>query len=263
MSDARERHDHVQRNRAAWDRRSTEYRELGRRGWASDDPSWGIWNVRERDVNALPAVAGKDAIELGCGTAYWSAWLARRGARVVAIDNSARQLDTARELQKEHGLPFPLIHGDAERVPLPDASFDLAFSEYGASLWCDPHVWIPEAARLLRAGGDLVFLRPSVIQTLCVPDADAAASDRLLRDYFGMHRVEWSDDDSVEFELPLGEWIDVFRENGFEIVRLIELRPPDGTTSRFTHVTPEWARRWPTEWIWHLRKSGASARRES
>ena len=254
MRNVRDRSDHVQRNRAAWDRLSTEYRELGRRGWASDEPSWGIWGIRDRDVHALPSVAGKDVIELGCGTAYWSAWLARRGARVVAVDNSARQLDTARELQKEHGLEFPLIHGDAERVPMPDASFDLAFSEYGASLWCDPHVWIREAARLLRAGGDLVFLRPSVIQTLCVPDADAAASDRLLRDYFGIHRVEWSDDDSVEFELPLGEWIRVFRENGFEIVRLTELRPPEGTTSRFTHMTPEWARRWPTEWIWHLRK---------
>ena len=55
----------------------------------------------------LDDVAGKDTIELGCGTAYVSAWLARRGARPVGIDNSAKQLETARRLQEEHGLDFP------------------------------------------------------------------------------------------------------------------------------------------------------------
>ena len=78
--------------------------------------------------------AGQDVIELGCGTAYVSSWIARRGARVVAIDNSAQQLATARRLQHEHGLDFPLIHGNAESVPHPTASFDFAISEYGACL---------------------------------------------------------------------------------------------------------------------------------
>ena len=83
-------------------------------------------------------VDGLDVIELGCGTAYWSAWLARRGARPVGVDITPEQLATARELQAEHGLEFPLVEASAEAVPLPDASFDLAFSEYGASLWCEP-----------------------------------------------------------------------------------------------------------------------------
>ena len=86
---------------------------------------------------------GLDTIELGCGTGYVSAWLARRGARPVGIDNSEAQLATARRLQAEHGIEFPLIHGNAETVPLPDASFDLAISEYGASIWADPYRWVP------------------------------------------------------------------------------------------------------------------------
>ena len=65
---------------------------------------------------------------------------------------------SARALQLEFGLEFPLLHGNAEEVPFPDGSFDLAISEYGASIWCDPYRWIPEAARLLRSGGELVFL---------------------------------------------------------------------------------------------------------
>ncbi len=118
----------------------------------------------------LPAdPAGLDVIELGCGTAYVSAWLARRGAKPVGIDNSETQLETARRLQREHGLEFPLIHGNAEDVPLPDASFDLAISEYGASIWCDPYKWIPEARRLLRPGGRLVFLVNSALVMLFVP----------------------------------------------------------------------------------------------
>jgi SAM-dependent methyltransferase len=81
-------------------------------------------------------VAGRDVVELGCGTAYVSAWLARRGARVVGVDLTPEQLDTARRLQEQHGLSFPLVEASAEAVPLPDESFDLAVSEYGAK-WVD------------------------------------------------------------------------------------------------------------------------------
>ena len=101
--------DHVELNRTVWDRLSVEYAEGGRRGWSETELTWGIWGLPEREVRALPQVAGRDVVELGCGTAYWSAWLARRGARVVGLDNSSRQLATARELQREHGLVFPLM----------------------------------------------------------------------------------------------------------------------------------------------------------
>ena len=127
-------------------------------------------------------------IELGCGTAYVSAWLARRGARPVGVDLSAKQLETARAMQAEHGLAFPLHHASAEDVPLPDAGFDLAVSEYGASLWCDPDAWVAEAARLLRPGGLLVFLTNSLIATLCSPDT-GPAGERLVRDQRGLRAV--------------------------------------------------------------------------
>ena len=56
---------------------------------------------------------GKETIELGCGTGYVSAWLARRGARPTGTDNSEAQLATARELQERFGIEFPLPHGNA------------------------------------------------------------------------------------------------------------------------------------------------------
>lgn len=248
--------DYVAANRAHWDEAAAGYVASGERNWASE-PSWGIWNIPESDVHLLPDdLDGRDVIELGCGTAYVSAWLARRGARPVGIDNSPKQLETARRLQAEHGLDFPLLLGNAELVPLPDASFDVAISEYGAALWCDPYKWIPEVSRLLRPGGELAFLTNSALVTLCVPDleSDGPATDRLLRPYFGMHRNDWPDTDGVEFHLNHGDWIRLLRASEFEVLELIELRPPEGATTTYAWADIEWARKWPTEEAWRARK---------
>ena len=75
-----------------------------------------------------------------------------------------------RGLQDEHDLRFPLIHGSAEAVPVADATFDLAISEYGAAIWCDPYSWIPEAARVLRPGGRLIFLGNGPLLVLTMTD---------------------------------------------------------------------------------------------
>jgi len=248
--------DHVLRNRLAWDEWAESYAEPGLRSWAAAEPSWGIWGIAEADASVLPAdLDGRDSIELGCGTGYVSAWLARRGARPVGLDNSAGQLATASELQDRFGLRFPLFQASAERAPFADATFDLAISEYGASIWCDPYAWIPEAARLLRPGGQLIFLVNSVLLMLTVPDeADLPATEQLLRPYFGMHRFEWPDDDSVEFHLGHGEMIRLLRRCGFEIEDLLELRPPPGATTQHPLATLEWARKWPCEEVWKARK---------
>jgi SAM-dependent methyltransferase len=195
-------------------------------------------------------------VELGCGTAYVSAWLARLGARPVGVDPTLAQLQIARRRQKEHALTFPLIRAAGEQVPLAAASFDIVVSEYGAAIWADPYRWIPEAARLLRPGGELVFLGNSTLVMLCVPDYEGLAAGRLLRrDQFGMHRFEWPDDDTVEFHLSHGDWIRLLRAEGFDIEELIELRPSDDQRgSSYDFVTTEWARRWPAEEVWRARK---------
>lgn len=243
------------RNRAFWNGVAAEWVQPGREDWAAEEPRWGIFRVPEAELGVLPPeLEGKEAIELGCGTGYVSSWLARRGARPTGIDNSEGQLATARALQREFGVEFPLLHGNAEQVPLADASFDLAISEYGASIWCDPYRWIPEASRLLRPGGELVFLVNSVFTMLCGPDdEDEPATDRMIRPYFGMRRYEWPDG-SVEFHLPHGKMIALLRESGFEVEELIEVRPREGATTRFSQIDLAWARRWPIEEVWRARK---------
>lgn len=174
---------------------------------------------------------------------------------MVGLDLSPRQLATARAMQREFGREFPLVRASGEEVPLGTARFDLAFSEYGVCLWCDPHRWIPEAARLLRDGGRLVFLTNSVLMTLAQPDEDdVAATDRLRRAQRGLHRVEWPGHDEVEFHLGHGDMLRCLRANGFELEDLIEVWPPEGATTRYPFVTLDWARRWPCEEIWIARR---------
>jgi SAM-dependent methyltransferase len=183
--------------------------------------------------------------------------MAREGARAVGLDNSPAQLETARRMQDAFDLHFPLHLGNAEQTPFADASFDLIISEYGASIWCDPYKWIPEAARLLRPGGELIFLVNGTLMVLCTPpDAleDTPATMQLSRPYFGLHRTEWVDTEAVNFFLGYGDWIRVLRANGFDVEDLIELQAPVGAAPLYSLVTPEWARQWPSEEIWKARK---------
>jgi SAM-dependent methyltransferase len=157
-------------------------------------------------------------------------------------------------MQQEFELEFPLIEADAAETGLPSASADLVVSEYGASIWVDPYRWIPEAARLLRPGGELVFLRNTTLVILCSPDGDAPAVEQLVRPQFGLHRVDWWD--GVEFHLAHGDWIRVLRANDFEILDLVELQAPETAVSNeyYDYVTADWARQWPAEEIWRAQK---------
>src|SRR5262245_53944290 len=249
--------DHARRNREVWNRWAASYVDPGRAAWARPEPCWGIWGVPESTLGILPDVRGLDVIELGCGTGYVSARLARRGARPVGLDLSPAQLASARTFQREFGLSFPLVQASAENVPLADGRFDFAISEYGACLWADPYRWVPEAARLLRPGGRLVFLTNAFLLTLCMPDVETgAAGNHLLRDAFGMHRLTWSTGSEVEFHLSHGDWIRLLRANDFEVEALIEVRPPADATSRYPFVSLDWARRWPCEEVWKARRRG-------
>jgi SAM-dependent methyltransferase len=240
----------------AWTRANAEYTDArAERAWAKEEIDWGIWHIPESELRALPDVTGKDVVELGCGTAYFGAWLKKAGAaRVVGVDPTPAQLETARRCNETFGLGLELIEAFGEDVPLPDSSFDLVFSEYGASIWADPYRWIPEAARLLRPGGELVFLRNSTLVILCSPEEDVPAEERLHRPQFGMHRFQWPGE-GVEYHLSHGDWIRLLRGNGFEILDLIELQAPADaeTHKQYDYVSADWSRKWPAEEIWRAR----------
>ena len=250
--------DDAKRNREDWTSANAEYTDArASHTWAAAEITWGVFGVPEASLGTLGDVDGLDVVELGCGTAYVSAWLARRGARPVGVDVTPAQLATARRCQGEFGLDFPLVEASAEDVPLPSGSFDLAVSEYGASIWCDPHLWIPEAHRLLRPGGRLWFLRNSTISILCAPD-EGRPAETLLRPQRGLGRLEWPGEICVEWQLPHGELFRLLRRTGFNVVDLVELYPPDDAVdhSYYEGFSVEWGRKWPSEEIWVAEKPG-------
>jgi SAM-dependent methyltransferase len=245
-------------NRALWAMVNAQFTDAhAHDAWAAGEITWGLFDVPERELCVLGDVAGLDVIELGCGTAYLSAWLAKRGARPVGVDVTPEQLNTARRCQERFGISFPLVEANAEDVPLSDDAFDLAVSEYGASVWCDPELWVPEAARLLRPHGRLVFLTNSVLVTLCVPDEGGHAEGRLLRPQRGMSRMQWPGG-GIEFHPSHGEWIRVLVDNGFVVEALHELYAPHGakTHEYYDIASAQWAGQWPVEDLWVSRLTG-------
>ena len=247
--------DHERQNRAAWNADADDYQARhGEQLEESTGLAWGVMQIPEAELRVLGDVAGKDILELGCGAAQWSIALAKLGARPVGIDLSDRQLEHARRLQADADLDFPLIHASAENVPLPDASFDIVFCDHGAMTFADPYRTVPEASRLLRPGGLFAFSHHTPIESIVWPLDSDRVGDRLVVDYFGMHRLD--DGETSTFQLPYGEWIRLFRANGFVIEDLIETRPAEGATSSYRDAEElAWARRWPAEEIWRVRKA--------
>ena len=246
----------LERNVATWTKANSAYTDASAaQAWANDEISWGMFHIPESGLNVLGDVAHLDVVELGCGTAYVSAWLAKRGARVTGVDPTPAQLETARRLMDETGIGFELVQAPGESVPLPDASFDLAISEYGACLWADPYRWVPEAARLLRPDGRLIFMTNSNISMLTMPPV-GKVTEQLQRPLFGLFESVWPGEIGVEYHLPHGEWIRHLRATGFEIEALHELQAPAGAEDHgfYDYVDVKWARKWPSEEIWVARK---------
>jgi SAM-dependent methyltransferase len=239
-------------NRALWAVMNERFTDAAAEDmWSRPDTAWGLFAVPERDLGVLGPVYGLDVVELACGTAYFSAWLARAGARTVAVDLSHEQLMTARRMQAQVGPVFPLIQGDGERVPLASGRYDLVVSEHGAAAWCDPERWLPEAARLLRPGGRLVFMTNSHLSALCVPAEEGVAGERLLRGQREAYRVRWPGG-GVEFHPSHGDWVRLLRGSGFVVVAMHEIyAPPESNDHSFYEiVSKDWATRWPAEEVW-------------
>ncbi|HKI59141.1 MAG TPA: hypothetical protein VKA00_08005 [Trueperaceae bacterium] len=154
--------------------------------------------------------------------------------------------------------PTPDGEGAQEAVPAPTAG-----SGHAAAIWCDPYRWLPEAQRLLRPGGRLVFLGSHPLVTVCSPWDGSDPVRELVRPYFGLHRTDWTevevDPGGIEFNLPVSAWFALFEEVGFEVEGYLEPRPVDGAEPEVPFITHDWARQWPCEQVWRVRKPPAAS----
>ena len=251
--------EHVRRNREAWDRYAAEYAEPGHRTRGPATRPTGASSASPRSRSAAAAATSTAWTRSSSAAAPatcrpgWPAAARVRSASTTRRRSSRRRAASRREF----GIEFPLHLGNAEQTPFPDESFDLAISEYGATIWCDPYRWIPEAARLLRPGGQLIFLVNGTILMLCAPDQDERAGrpTGCSRPTSACTASSGRTTPSVEFHLGYGDMIRLLRDNGFEVEDLVEVRPPADADQPLSRTSPlEWARRWPAEEIWKARK---------
>jgi ubiquinone/menaquinone biosynthesis C-methylase UbiE len=246
---------HVRKNRRYWEGVSERYQREHASQLGGKKPVWGVWGLPESRLRVLGDVRGKHVLELGCGGGQWSRWLGEMGARPVGLDLSLNQLRHATALMERADVRFPVVNADAERTPFADACFDVVMCDHGAMTFADPHRTVPEVARVLRPGGLLAFCHASPFQFVCWDDDEERVTERLVHPYFGMRK--W-DEETVDFMLPYGEWIRLFRQNGLEVEDLIEPRPPAGARTTYGwYASLGWARRFPAESIWKLRRRRA------
>lgn len=212
--------------------------------------AWGVWRIPEATLRILGHVDGRDVLELGCGAAQWTRALRQVGARAVGVDLSDRQLAHARR----QDAAIPLVQGNAEHLPFRNQAFDIVFCDHGATVFAAAEKIVAEAARVLRPGGRLAFCMSTPIRDICVDRSEGRVTAQLADDYFGLSAFD--DGQSVEYQLPYGAWIRLFRRNALLVEDLVELQAPADATTTFADFVPAaWARRWPAEHIWVLTKT--------
>ena len=242
----------VRHNRAFWEADSDAYQRLHGDALSESPLAWGVWRIPEAEVRALGDVTGRDVLELGCGAAQWASALYDRGARATGLDVSWRQLEHARERSE---APVPLVQASAEQLPFAPRSFDVVFCNHGALSFCDPRRTIPAVAQVLRPGGLLAFCVTHPLVYLTWNERKEKQSRRLHRGYDDLGRMHLGEEGTIDWVLPAGDWVRLLRSNGLEIEDLLELRAPKGATTTYEDFVPyKWARRWPAEQIWRVRR---------
>lgn len=255
-----ETNEHVRKNREHWEHEADEYQERNRsqlNRW--DRLGWGTYDIPEDRLQALGDVHDVRALEFGCGGCQSGIKVTERGADVTGLDLSFAQLRHGLTNFEETGVRFPLVQASGEAVPFRDGSFDLVFCDHGVMGFADPFLTVPEVARVLRPGGLFVFngTTPWIWVAWGDQDEELPTTREMRADYFEMRSIESNDPSwrTTEFQLTYGDWIRLFRANRLVIEDLIELRPdPDATTTYDDYAPLEWARAFPAEHIWKVRK---------
>lgn len=102
-------------------------------------------------------VHGRRVLDAGCGDGVLTWTLARRGANAVGVDADPVMLEAARRAAAGAGIEATFVEAELERLPFPDASFDVVVAVTVLCFVPDPASAIPELVRVLRPGGRLVL----------------------------------------------------------------------------------------------------------
>jgi ubiquinone/menaquinone biosynthesis C-methylase UbiE len=232
----------VRANRRWWDADADAYHAEHGDFLGAADFMWCPENLREQDARLLGDVRDRTVLEVGCGAAMCSRWLAAQGARPVAFDLSAGMLRHARHQARRTGIRVPLAQADAQHLPFRNDAFDIAFTAFGAIPFvADSAAVMREVARVLRPGGRWVFATTHPIRW-AFPDDPGPDGLRATMSYFDRTPyVEFARDATpiyVEHHRTLGDRVREIVAAGFRLVDLIEPEWPPGHIQEWGQWSP-------------------------
>jgi SAM-dependent methyltransferase len=200
----------------------TDYEAIADRFAARiDQRPWNVLYERPATLALLPDVDGKDVLDAGCGHGWYADWLARRGARVVAVDRSARMVELTTERLAGRGRVIRADLSDLREI-LADASFDLVLSSLVLHYVADIPGTFREWARLLRSGGLVVLSTHHPTH-----DAKSLLEPGYLVEEIIEERWGWLAEQMRYYRRPLSSLTEPLADAGFAIERIVEPRPSE------------------------------------
>jgi SAM-dependent methyltransferase len=186
----------------------------------------------------LPPLRGLRVLDLGCGFGWFCRWARQEGAaRVTGIDVSEKMLARARATTEETDVAY--TRADMERLELPAASFDLAYSSLAFHYIADLDRLMGEVARSLGPGGSLVFSVEHPIYT--APARPGWAVDRTGRKTWpvdgylaeGPRSTDWLTTGVIKQHRTIGTYLSLLLRVGFTITHVEEWGPtPEQVAAR-------------------------------
>lgn len=225
-------------NRSWWDANADDYQAEHGEYLGDARFLWCPEGVYEDEAGLLGVVSGRDVLEVGCGAAQCARWLVGQGARVVAFDLSARQLQHARRIDEQSGRPaLRLVQADATALPFADASFDVVCSAFGAVPFVsDSELLMREVARVLRPGGRWAFSVPHPLRW-ALPDLPDEEGLVVRHSYFDRRPYVEQDEDGeatyVEHHRTMGDRIRELTAAGLAVRDLVEPEYPEELGDRW------------------------------
>lgn len=203
----------------------------------------------------LPAVAGLSGLDIGCGEGHNTRQVARRGARLTAIDIAETFIAHARQREAEEPLGITYRVASAVELPFAEAQFDFAMATMSLMDMAAPDLALAEVCRVLKPGGFLQF-------SITHPGTDTPHRRNLrneqgltyaleLGDYYRNREGEVDEwifgaappevrERHRKFRVPrftrtLSQWLNLLVDIGFQLERVEEPRPSEETVA----VCPE------------------------
>lgn len=247
-------------SRRWWDQDAAAYLAEHGEFLGDADLLWCPEGLRESEAGLLGPVAGRRVLEVGCGAAGGARWVATQGGHVAAVDLSAGMLRQAQAAAVRSGVTVPLAQADALALPFADASFDIAFTAFGAVPFvADSAALMREVARVLSPGGRWVFSVTHPMRWIFLDDPGEAGLVA-VHSYFDRRPYVETETATgqvryVEQHRTLGDRVRELVAAGFVLLDLVEPEWPSGHDRTWGQWSPLRGRLFPGTAIFVTRKS--------